>query len=201
MSSRDRIRTFPGYVDEARRSCRILVGDSFSFLGGKSMKTMGIDPGYDGAISILHFREHVSDLPAVTMQIWDLPTFEVMVNRKHKRRLNLSAIATWMDLWSAGIDKVIIENPSPRPGEGVTSAFNFGGVCLALQMAVATQGLSTRLVHPRVWKKALGLGPDKDESRKRAIELYPRSQDFLTRKKDHNRAEAILLAHYGSLIP
>jgi crossover junction endodeoxyribonuclease RuvC len=172
------------------------VGDSFSFLGCQSMKIMGIDPGYDGAISILTLRELGYDV-----MVWDLPTFNVMVNRKHKRRLNLSAIATWMDLWSAGIDKVVVENPSALPGEGVTSAFNFGGVCLALQMAVANQGLSTRLVHPRTWKTVLRIGPDKDESRKRAIELYPKCQPFLTRKKDHNRAEAILLAHYGSLIP
>jgi crossover junction endodeoxyribonuclease RuvC len=160
------------------------------------MKIMGIDPGYDGAICIMTLQ-HIG----YSITVWDLPTMEVMVNKKHKRRLNLYAIASWMDLWSAGIDKVVLENPSPMPGQGITSAFNFGGACLALQMAVASQGLSVRLVHPRTWKQALRLGPDKDESRRRAIELYPKTALDLARKKDHNRAEAILLAHYGSLIP
>jgi crossover junction endodeoxyribonuclease RuvC len=161
------------------------------------MKIMGIDPGYDGAIAILT----INDSFGYSVKVWDLPTFEILVNKRHKRRLDLVAIATWMDLWSGGVDKAVLENPSALPGQGITSAFNFGGVCLALQMAVATQGLPTRLVHPAKWKKVLGIGPDKDESRRRAIELYPKCQEYLTRKKDHNRAEAILLAHYGRLIP
>lgn len=165
------------------------------------MKIMGIDPGYDGAIAILASRDDGFDI-----SVWDLPTYALMVNKKHKRRLDLYAIATWMDLWSAGVDKVVIENPNALPGQGITSAFNFGGACLALQMAVAAQGLSVRLVPPAVWKHALHLPhgektDKKDASRRLAVHLYPKTSPLLTRKKDHNRAEAILLAHYGTLIP
>lgn len=53
-------------------------------------------------------------------------------------------------------------------------------------------------VQPQTWKRAFGLiGKDKDESRTTALALYPSAQHALQRKKDHNRAEALLIAHWG----
>jgi crossover junction endodeoxyribonuclease RuvC len=92
----------------------------------------------------------------------------------------------------------VIEAVSAMPGQGVSSMFRFGesvgvvlGVLGALQMPV-------RWVTPQRWKKAAGIvGKDKDAARSMAIQLHPEVADMLTRKKDHNRGEAILIARFG----
>ena len=84
------------------------------------------------------------------------------------------------------------------PGQGVSSMFRFGesvgvvlGVLGALQMPV-------RWVTPQRWKKAAGIvGKDKDAARSLAIQLHPEIAGMLTRKKDHNRGESILIARFG----
>ena len=43
-----------------------------------------------------------------------------------------------------------------------------------------------------IWKRALGLGKDKEQARLRAMQLFAGAD--LWRKKDHGRAEAVLLA-------
>jgi len=48
---------------------------------------------------------------------------------------------------------------------------------------------------PQIWKKAFSLGKDKEQTRLRAQQLFPGTA--LRRKKDHGRAEALLLALYG----
>jgi hypothetical protein len=81
------------------------------------------------------------------------------------------------------------------PGQGVRSMFTCGlglGVWLGILAAVA---LPHTRIRPHIWKKALGLGQDKEASRLRAMQLFPSAE--LRRKKDHGRAEALLLALYG----
>jgi crossover junction endodeoxyribonuclease RuvC len=84
--------------------------------------------------------------------------------------------------------------------QGITSMFRFGegfGLWIGI---IAALGLPCTQVAPQTWKKALMAGmPDKDASRQRAQELYPQCVKDLSRKKDHNRAEALLLAHYGKI--
>jgi len=81
------------------------------------------------------------------------------------------------------------------PGQGVRSMFTIGvghGLFLGILAAV---GLPYTRVRPAIWKRTLGLGKDKEASRLRAQQLYPGAD--LRRKKDHGRAEALLLAWYG----
>ena len=83
------------------------------------------------------------------------------------------------------------------PGQGVTSMFNFGqsfgilkGICSAMQ-------LSVYFVRPAKWKKYFNLiNSEKDASRTRAIEIFPYYSSHLSRKKDSNKADAILIASY-----
>ena len=83
------------------------------------------------------------------------------------------------------------------PGQGVTSMFNFGqsfgvlkGICSAMQ-------LSMYFVRPAKWKKYYGLiKTEKDASRTKVIEMYPYIASEVSRKKDANKADAILLAKY-----
>ena len=93
--------------------------------------------------------------------------------------------------------KVVIEQVSAMPGQGVTSMFNFGqsfgilkGICSAMQ-------LPTYFVRPAKWKKYFNLiNSEKDASRTRAIEIFPYFSSNLSKKKDSNKADAILIASY-----
>ena len=81
------------------------------------------------------------------------------------------------------------------PGQGVTSMFNFGqsfgvlkGVCSAMQLPMY-------FVRPAKWKKYFNLiNSEKDASRTKAIQIFPYISPQLSRKKDANKADAILIA-------
>ena len=92
---------------------------------------------------------------------------------------------------------VVVEHVTAMPGQGVTSMFNFGqsygvikGICSAMQLPI-------HFVRPTKWKKYFNLiNTSKDASRTRAIEIFPRVSEKLKRKKDTNKADAILIASY-----
>jgi crossover junction endodeoxyribonuclease RuvC len=90
----------------------------------------------------------------------------------------------------------IIEHVSAAPGQGVSSAFNFGKTYGTLRTALKACEVPFRTVTPAEWKRALKLpGLDKSASLEMARELWPEATCF-SRAKDHNRAEAALLAYY-----
>ena len=91
----------------------------------------------------------------------------------------------------------MIEQVSAMPGQGVTSMFNFGqsfgilkGICSAMQLPMF-------FVRPAKWKKYFNLiNCQKDASRTRAIEIFPYFSTQLSKKKDSNKADAILIASF-----
>jgi crossover junction endodeoxyribonuclease RuvC len=83
------------------------------------------------------------------------------------------------------------------PKQGVTSTFRFGYAAGAIAGVVAGLQLPMTFITPRMWQKAAGVGPLPDEARQRASQLYPATAGRLVRKKDCNRADAILIARYG----
>ena len=93
--------------------------------------------------------------------------------------------------------RVVIEHVSAMPGQGVTSMFNFGqsfgilkGICTAMQLPMY-------FVRPTKWKKYFNLlNSEKDASRTRAIEIFPYFSSQLSKKKDSNKADAILIASF-----
>ena len=93
--------------------------------------------------------------------------------------------------------RVVIEQVSAMPGQGVTSMFNFGqsfgilkGICSAMQLPIY-------FVRPAKWKKYFNLiNSEKDASRTRAIEIFPYFSSELSKKKDSNKADAILIANF-----
>lgn len=152
------------------------------------MIVAGIDPGKSGALAITY--------PDGSVQAFDVPR----VKLKGK---DVPAWQEWQRSWSgafdfAGVDLIVIEDVSSRPGQGVTSMFTFGRTLgFAHALAVAS-GASVQMVTPSVWKGKLGLlNSSKEASREKATALYPKSVGLLDRVKDDGRAEAILLAHYG----
>ena len=156
------------------------------------MIIFGIDPGQTGAIAVLHNGE--------IKRVIDMPT----TARLHGKGQQVDAYTLTSELQAAASGhnqrRAIIEAVSAMPGQGVSSTFRFGealgvvlGVLGALQMPVSWAS-------PVRWKKAAGLyGKDKDAARTLALQLHPEVADMLTRKKDIGRADAICIAHFGSL--
>ena len=155
------------------------------------MLIIGIDPGISGAICF--FEE------GQVKEIIDMP---VMADgKKNKRQINGPQIYNEILNRINKLQKkdiiVVIEQVSAMPGQGVTSMFNFGqsfgvikGICSAMQ-------LSMYFVRPAKWKKYFGLiKTEKDASRTKVIEIFPYISSQLSRKKDANKADAILIASF-----
>ena len=155
------------------------------------MLIIGIDPGISG--SICFFQDGV---------INDVLEMPIMIEgKKNKKQVNGSQIFNEISEKIKNMDKknikVVIEHVTAMPGQGVTSMFNFGqsfgilkGICSAMQ-------LSVYFVRPAKWKKYFNLiNSEKDASRTRAIEIFPYYSSYLSRKKDSNKADAILIASY-----
>jgi crossover junction endodeoxyribonuclease RuvC len=133
------------------------------------------------------------------MDVVEMPT--MIEGKKNKKQVNGSQIFNEIVERIRNIDKkdikVVIEQVSAMPGQGVTSMFNFGqsygilkGICSAMQ-------LSMYFVRPAKWKKYFNLiNSEKDASRTRAIEIFPYYSTQLSRKKDNNKADAILIASF-----
>lgn len=163
------------------------------------MNYLGIDPGASGALALLHLKPDAAGRVDSFLQVEDMPTLEI----NGKRRIDLYKLAGILEMWAGlyVIERAVIENVNAMPKQGVASSFYFGFAAGAAQMAVAGRAIPMVLVVPQVWKKVYGLrgGPEnKDASRAAASRLFPGAAHYWERKKDDGRAEAALLAHYGS---
>ena len=152
------------------------------------MTVAGIDPGKDGALAIVHGDKSVEffDVPKIKLRGKERPEW-----------------GTWWRSWTSALsfampDLIVIEDVAARPGQGVTSMFNFGRT-LGFAHAIATfNGCTVQWVTPSVWKGKLGLlNSGKGASRAICGNLYPATVPQLKRAMDDGRAEAALLAHYG----
>ena len=155
------------------------------------MLIIGIDPGISGAICFFQNGE-ITD-------IIDIPS--MADGKKNKRQINSQQVFNEISERIFNIPKkeiiVVIEQVSAMPGQGVTSMFNFGqsfgvlkGICSAMQ-------LSMYFVRPAKWKKYYGLiKTEKDASRTKVIEIFPYISSKLSKKKDSNKADAILIANF-----
>lgn len=93
-------------------------------------------------------------------------------------------------------DVAVVERVGAFPGQGVSSVFAFGRAYGTILGVLGAAGVQVRLITPAVWKRHYKLpAREKEKSRQRAIELFP-NVSGLARVKDHNRAEALLLANY-----
>ena len=153
------------------------------------MRIIGIDPGLSGAIAIL------DDLKIFDM--FDMPIMSE--GKKNKNQLNSAQLVNIMKrhILPNGDTFVIVEQVSAMPGQGVTSMFNFGQTFGAIKGICASLNLPIFYVRPTKWKKHFELiNASKDASRTKVIEMYPSISDRLRKKKDVNKADAILIARY-----
>ena len=155
------------------------------------MLIIGIDPGISGSICFLD-----------NGKILDVTEMPIMTDgKKNKKQVNGSQVYNEITKRIKQFEKnqirVVIEHVSAMPGQGVTSMFNFGqsfgilkGICTAMQLPMY-------FVRPTKWKKYFNLlNSEKDASRTRAIEIFPYFSSQLSRKKDSNKADAILIASF-----
>ena len=155
------------------------------------MLIIGIDPGISG--SICFFED------GKILDVLEMPT--MTDGKKNKKQVNGAQIYNEISTKIRAIEKqnlrVIIVQVSAMPGQGVTSMFNFGqsfgilkGICSAMQLPMY-------FVRPAKWKKYFGLiKSEKDASRTKAIEMFPYFSSQLSKKKDTNKADAILIASF-----
>ncbi len=155
------------------------------------MIIIGIDPGIAGAICFF------SD--GKIIDVIDMPT--MADGKKNKKQVNGRQIFNEIsNLKSKYINEpvsVVVEQVSAMPGQGVTSMFNFGqsfgmikGICSAMELPIY-------YVRPAKWKKYFNLiNSEKDASRTKVIEMFPKISHKLSRKKDNNKADAILIAQF-----
>ena len=153
------------------------------------MRIIGIDPGLSGGIAVLD-----------DLKIYDIFDMPIMSEgKKNKNQLNSAQLVNIINEHVLKNEDtfVIVEQVSAMPGQGVTSMFNFGqsfgilkGICSAMHLPVY-------YVRPAKWKKYFNLiNSEKDASRTRAIEIFPYFSSQLSKKKDNNKADAILIASF-----
>ena len=153
------------------------------------MKIIGIDPGLSGAIAVLENNK--------VLKLFDIPVMSE--GKKNKRQLNSALLVSLLkeNIQNNEEVSVVVEQVNAMPGQGVTSMFNFGqsfgilkGICSAMQLPMY-------FVRPSKWKKYFNLiNSEKDASRTRAIEIFPYFSSQLSKKKDTNKADAILIASF-----
>ena len=155
------------------------------------MLIIGIAPGISG--SICFFED------GKILDVLEMPT--MTDGKKNKKQVNGAQIYNEISTKIRGIEKqnlrVIIEQVSAMPGQGVTSMFNFGQSFGILKGICSAMRLSMYFVRPAKWKKYFGLiKSEKDASRTKAIEMFPYFSSQLSKKKDSNKADAILIASF-----
>ena len=155
------------------------------------MLIISIDPGINGAICFFENGE-VKD-------VLEMPT--MAEGKKNKRQVNghqmYNELSYRIKKYNTQNINVVVEQVSAMPGQGVTSMFNFGqsfgvikGICAAMQLPIF-------FVRPAKWKKHFELiNTQKDASRTKAIEMFPKISSILSKKKDSNKADAILIASF-----
>jgi len=155
------------------------------------MLIIGIDPGITGSICFFEDGKIIN--------LIEMPN--MIDGKKNKKQVNGAQI--YNEIYSRIKNfekkdiKVVIEQVSAMPGQGVTSMFNFGqsfgvlkGICSAMQLPMY-------FVRPVKWKKYFNLiNSEKDASRTKAIEVFPYISAQLSRKKDANKADAILISSF-----
>ena len=144
---------------------------------------VGIDPGATGAIALLDENGgfiNVLDYPGSPVELWGM-------------------LAGLKEL---SVKLAVLEQVHSMPGQGVSSSFKFGSNFGIWQLACAAMGWPMELITPQRWRKILDSSipqkPSKDDLRMYALRRWPEAQAYLKRKKDHGRAEAMIMGYFAS---
>lgn len=146
-----------------------------------AMIILGIDPGLKCGLAVIGGSQAIVD---------DAP----VIKDGKRSSINGAALADLIDSWN--IDAAVIERVHSMPKQGVASSFTFGRAFGTVEGVIEALKIPTTYVTPQSWKKFYGISSDKEAARARAIQLFPALASSLKRKKDVDRAEALLIANY-----
>lgn len=156
------------------------------------MKVIGVDPGNSGAIAVL-------DTVNKTLEVIDIPTKIVVKNKKNRTDVDTVGLADFLVKHQSAI--AIVEQVGAKPTDGTVGAFTFGKSYGAVLGVLAANNIPVTDVSPQAWKRKAGLiGEDKDYSRTKASELFPKCSGLWKYKKNNGRAEAALIALHGIIL-
>lgn len=155
------------------------------------MLIIGIDPGLTGALALVG-KEGLIDMQ-------DMPVMPRSAGGTVKSQVNAAGLHELLKGWATDHDKnefmVFFERVNAMPKQGSASTFSLGHTSGIIEGVVCAYGLAHVVISPSHWKKHFKLGADKDAARALAQRYYPSAS--LARKKDHDRAESLLIARYG----
>lgn len=151
------------------------------------MIVLGIDPGLSGAVAALDTL-----LPSA-VSVWDMPHADGEVAGGALAGIIRGALVGRTDAVA------VVERVHSMPGQGVSTTFKFGDAYGVAKGVLGALGIRMILVPPTKWKKFFCLpgGADgKEAGRSLACRTWPNSPAF-SRKKDHGRADAALIAKWA----
>lgn len=147
---------------------------------------LGCDPGLEGAIALY-------DDSLDMLVVRDAPTLQIKVGKSQNRTVYQDAEYARL-IADLDPDFIIIEQVGGLTGQSASASFNFGAGYGLLRGIAATLRIPTRFITPPVWRRHMRVPEGKDGSRLRAAQVYPRHAGAFARKKDHDRADAALIA-------
>jgi hypothetical protein len=154
-------------------------------------RILGIDPGVHGGVAVLDIADNGTP---VLVDAIDIP----VIGSGAKERVDAAALRVFIATHL--LAHAFIERAQAMPKQGASSGYKYGRAVGAIEAVVALCAVPITIVEASAWKKALGLlgqRGDKEASRQRALQLFPTAHALLARKKDHGRAEALLIAAFG----
>ncbi len=170
------------------------------------MIVVGIDPGLTGALAFIDTSTgavHIEDMPTkarevggeVQKRVDGLALASIVRQRIPAGRAALSICENVRSFGRSGVQRPATTDSLQRTLGSIEAVFD------VLRFPCA-------LVEPRAWQRFVGLaGKKSSDPRARgelpaavttARTLYPAAAHDLQRVKDHNRAEALLIAHFGA---
>jgi len=159
------------------------------------MVIIGIDPGATGALAFL-------DTNTGVINVQDMPAILVQQGMRRVHRVSAALLAALIDVHGGGPMMAYVEQVASMPNQGVSSVFAFGRAAGIVEGVLAALCIPTIFIPPQTWMRGVGLAgavkDRKEASRGKACQLYPASAQTFARVKDHGRAEAALIAHFGA---
>lgn len=159
------------------------------------MRIIGIDPGLSGAVALV---EIAADEAPRLLSVWDMPTYERLVGKKVRRRIDCHRLLEM--LRGAKADLIVFEELSPILEAGAVGAMQYGRSFGNVECAAWATGARVEPINPKKWKKEVGIPAkaEKDQSRMNAMQRFPAERHLFVRQKDDGRADAALIAVAGA---
>lgn len=159
---------------------------------------LGIDPGITGGIALLGNWELVRGGPRRSGRLWDMPSIAKSTGKGNQ--VDQYALCFLLNQIQSrhNVQMVYLEQVHAMPNQGVSGVFSFGRSLGVIEAAIAAYKIPVTMVTPQKWKKHFKLtSKDKDKARTLALQRFPQLSNYLSRKKDIGRADALLIALYG----